>query len=124
MRIRITAIMLLALTLGGCIKEQRQVSFRYDVQPILKSHCLECHSSPEGEGYIKSGLSMVTYEKLMRGAIYGPVIVPGDSRRSIFNRLVEGRAGPSMSMPHGREPLGSEDIEILQLWVDYGALPD
>ena len=124
MRNRIITILLLALVLGGCIKQQRQISFRYDIQPILKSHCLECHTPPEGKGYIKTGLSMVTYEELMRGTIYGPVIVPGDSGRSILNRLVEGRAGPSMSMPHGREPLDSQEIEILRLWVEYGAQPN
>ena len=124
MRIKRTVILLLALVVGGCIKEQRQVSFRHDVQPVLESNCIECHISPEGEGYIKTGLSMATYEDLMKGTIYGPVIVPGDSMRSIFNMLVEGRAGPSMSMPHGREPLDSEEIEILRLWVEHGALPD
>ena len=124
MRIKITGIVLLALVIGGCIKELRQVSYRYDVQPILESNCIECHISPDGEGYIMTGLSMVTYEELMQGSIYGPVIVPGDSSRSIINMLVEGRAGPSMRMPHGRESLGSEDVEILRLWVEYGALPN
>jgi hypothetical protein len=36
--------------------------------------------------------------------------------------LVEGRAGPSMRMPHGRAPLRTEGIEILRLWVEQGAL--
>ncbi len=124
MRIKRTVILLLALMVGGCIKEQRQVNFRHDVQPVLESNCIECHISPEGEGYIKTGLSMATYEDLMKGTIYGPVIVPGDSMRSIFNMLVEGRAGPSMSMPHGFEPLDTGEIEILRLWVEHGALPD
>lgn len=124
MRIKITGIVLLALVIGGCMKELRQVSYRYDVQPILESNCIECHISPDGEGYLMTGLSMVTYKELMQGSIYGPVIVPGDSSRSILNMLVEGRAGSSMRMPHGRESLGSEAVEILRLWVEYGALPN
>lgn len=123
-RIGRTGTVLLVLVMGGCIKEQRQVSFRQDVQPILESNCIECHISPGGEGYIRTGLSMATYEDLMQGTMYGPVIVPGDSKRSILNMLVEGRAGPSMSMPHGRESLRSEEIEILRLWVEYGAQPN
>jgi hypothetical protein len=58
----------------------------------------------------------------MQGTYYGPVIVPGDSRHSILNMLVEGRANASMRMPHGRgEPLTQQEIEVLRLWVEQGA---
>jgi hypothetical protein len=124
LRINITGILLLALVISGCIKAQRQVSFKNNVQPILVKNCIECHIPPAGEGYRKTGLSMATYADLMHGTIYGPVIVPGDSRHSIFNMLVEGRADSSMRMPHGRKSLSSEEIEILRLWVEYGALPN
>lgn len=124
MRIYMTGIVLLALLTTGCIREQRKVSFRNDVRPILVANCIECHSQPAGKGYVKTGLSMATYTDLMRGTIYGPVIVPGDSRHSILNMLVEGRADSSMLMPHGRQPLSSEEVEVLRLWVEHGALPD
>ncbi len=124
MRIYMTGIVLLALLTTGCIREQRKVSFRDDVRPILAANCIECHSQPAGKGYVKVGLSMATYADLMRGTIYGPVIVPGDSRHSILNMLVEGRADPSTLMPHGRQPLSSEEVEVLRLWVEHGALPD
>jgi hypothetical protein len=110
------------LLIGGCVREGRQVSFREDVQPILRSNCIECHVSPDGEGYLKTGLSVASYEDLMRGSVYGPVIVRGDSRHSVLNMLVEGRADPSMRMPHGRKPLGTREIEILRLWVEQGAV--
>lgn len=104
------------------MNEEPQISFRNNIQPLLGSHCVECHAPPNGEGYVKTGLSMTTYDELMHGTVYGPVIVRGDSRHSIVNMLVEGRAGPSMRMPHGRAPLRTEDIEILRLWVEQGAL--
>lgn len=122
MRIDTTGLMLLVLVISGCIKEERQISFQRDVQPILKANCIECHIPPNGKGYLKTGLSMATYEDLMKGTIYGPVIVRGDGRHSIFNMLVEGRANTSIRMPHGREPLVSEEIKILRLWVEHGAL--
>jgi hypothetical protein len=123
MRIDARGIVLAAIVLhSGCVKEERTVSFRYNVQPVLRSNCLECHSPPNGEGYLKTGLSMVTYEDLMHGTIYGSVIVPGNSRHSILNMLVEGRAGPSMRMPHGRKPLSTAEIEVLRIWVDQGAI--
>jgi hypothetical protein len=101
---------------------QRQVSFARDVYPILDDHCLHCHTPPDGEGYKKVGLNMESWETLRHGTIYGPVIVPGDSRRSILNMLVEGRAGRALRMPHDEdEPLADEAIETLRLWVEQGA---
>jgi hypothetical protein len=117
-----TVLSVILLLNSGCVKEERQVSFRDQVQPILRSNCIECHVPPDGEGYLKTGLSMATYEDLMHGTIYGPVIARGDSQHSILNMLVEGRVDPSMRMPHGRKPLDTEEIEILRLWVDQGAL--
>ena len=65
---------------------------------------------------------MESYEDLMQGTIYGPVVVPGDSRHSILSMLVEGRADSSMRMPHMREiPLSAHEIDVLRLWIDQGA---
>lgn len=114
--------MLFAVMSSGCIRQERQVSFQGDVQPILNDKCIECHIPPQGKGYLETGLSMASYEDLMQGTVYGPVIVAGDSRHSILNMLVEGRVDPSLCMPHGRQALGSEEIEILRLWVEHGAL--
>jgi hypothetical protein len=115
-------IVVMVLLVSGCVREAPPVSFRGDVQPILRANCIECHIPPNGEGFLKTGLSMATYDDLMHGTIYGPVIVPGDSMHSILNMLVEGRADPSMRMPHGRKPLKNKEIEILRVWVEQGAV--
>ena len=66
---------------------------------------------------------MVSYDALMQGTVYGPIIYAGDSRRSILNMLVEGRAGKMQRMPHKEEEALSEaQIEILKNWVNQGAL--
>jgi hypothetical protein len=107
--------------LAGCVS-QPHISFKRDVYPILKNNCLACHKPPQGKGYLKTGLNMHSYETLMQGTRYGPVIQPGDSSHSILNMLVEGRADASMRMPHGRdEPLTQGEIEALRLWVEQGA---
>ena len=68
---------------------------------------------------------MQSYESLMHGTFYGEVIVPGDSRRSILNKLVEGRAGEAMLMPHNSNSrLTDAEIEALRLWVEQGAKYD
>jgi Planctomycete cytochrome C len=90
---------------------------------IFEANCLDCHLPPSGEGYITSGLDLETYETLMKGTLYGPVILPGDSRHSILNMLVEGRADASLRMPHIKDhPLADKEIEILRCWVDQGAI--
>ena len=59
----------------------------------------------------------------MNGTVFGKVIIPGDSKRSVLNKLIEGRAGLMMRMPHGEaEKLTAEEVEVLKLWVDQGAL--
>jgi hypothetical protein len=108
------------LALAGC--QTQPVSFREDVYPILERNCLECHITPDGKGYLKTGLTVEDYASLMAGTRYGPVILPGDSRKSILNMLVEGRADDSMRMPHGRDkPLSDREVSILRLWVRQGA---
>jgi hypothetical protein len=107
--------------LVGCASQPR-VSFQQDVYSILGNNCLTCHTPPQGKGYLKTRLNMQSYETLMQGTVYGPVIMPGDSRHSILNMLVEGRVDASMRMPHGRdEPLTQHEIEVLRLWVEQGA---
>lgn len=98
----------------------RNVSFNADVRPILEQRCFECHL-PGGTGYAASGFDMSSYESLMKGGKFGPFVIPGDSFSSNLIVLVEGRADPSIRMPHGREKLGERDIEILKIWVQEGA---
>lgn len=111
--------------LMGCSGEQsdKPVSFQKDVYPILKTSCAECHTPPDGEGYVKSGLALNTYEGLMKGTKMGPIVIPGQSINSTLNRLIEGRPGvdPSIHMPHGKVKLPEEKLVIIRKWVDQGA---
>lgn len=99
---------------------QKQVSFNTDIQPIIKQYCLECHVEG-GKGQEKSGLLLTSYDNLMKGTKFGPIIKPGDSLTSVMIMLVEGRADPSIKMPHGKESIPADKIEMLKKWVDQGA---
>jgi len=112
------AIITATLLLAAC--GQKEVSYKADVQPILKQYCIECHVEG-GQGYAKSGLLMTSYESLMKGTKFGPIIKPGDSLTSALTMLVEGRADPSLKMPHGKESLPKEKIDLLKKWVEQGA---
>jgi hypothetical protein len=105
----------------GCQRaEDTEVSYSEDVRPILEKNCLECHKEG-GSGHEASGFSMASYEDLMKGTKFGPVVKPDDSFTSALTMLVEGRADPSIQMPHGKEPLTEQDIATLKAWIDQGA---
>ena len=108
--------------LSGCATNQ-MIGFKNDINPILRNKCQKCHLPPDGEGYIETGLNMESHDTLMNGNLYGKVIIPGDSKRSVLNKLVEGRAGEMMRMPHGdAKKLTAEEVEFFKLWVNQGAL--
>ena len=110
----------LPLFLFGCGGEPT-VSYSKDVQPIIAANCAGCHTG-SGAGIQKTGLDMGSYEGLMKGTKFGPVIEPGNSISSTLILLIQGKGDPSISMPHGtEEPLKSADVQTLITWVDQGA---
>lgn len=117
-----TIVTLLAcLYFSGCATTP-QVSYQRDVHPILVDKCIDCHTPPYGEGFRRSGLIMESYESLMEGSIYGPVVVPGDSKTSPLNMQIEGRAGDlSEQLKNRNMPITEHEIEVLRLWVEQGA---
>ena len=107
-----------AAALAGC--SPKNVSYSRDVQPILERYCYECHA-PGQRGFEASGFDVTSYEALMKGGKFGPLIKPGDAFTSAFNMLIEGRAHSSIRMPHGRETLTEHEQEVLKAWVGEGA---
>jgi len=110
----------LLIGLAGCTGETA-VSYSRDVQPILQANCMSCHQKG-GAGHEASGFSMETYDDLMKGTRNGPMILAGDSQGSNLIVLMEGRADPSIRMPHGKaEPVSKADIDTIRRWIDQGA---
>ena len=132
-RVTVAVIFMFVALSAGCTRE---VSFKQDVYPILKKSCLSCHSAG-GEGYAASGFSVESYESVMKGTKFGPVIVPGSSISSTLVVLVEHKADPSINMPrstkraleeHNRfikswkvPMLPQEQIKLIREWIDQGA---
>ncbi|MCK9201225.1 MAG: c-type cytochrome domain-containing protein [Gallionella sp.] len=99
-----------------------EVSFKGDVMPILEDHCVSCHR-PGGKGHAKSGLDLTSYQGLMKGTIYGPVVIPGNSDVSTFTKLLTG-TNKGLKMPMGLNAGGTLDrqsILLLRKWVAQGA---
>jgi hypothetical protein len=117
--------LLIVVGIAACDKEApfRKVTYVNDVEPIVQQHCLECHAAGK-EGAEKSGYLMDSYEGVMKGTKFGPVIVPDSSESSSLYLLVAGKADPSIHMPHGKAPLSDEQITTIRLWIDKGAVKD
>ncbi len=99
-----------------------EVSFKRDVQPILYDYCVNCHS-PGGKGYAKSGLDLTSYKGIMKGTVFGKVVIPGNSDVSTFTKLLTG-TNKGLKMPMGLNSSGTlnrEYILVLRKWVAQGA---
>jgi hypothetical protein len=106
--------------LAGC-QRSPEISYAKDVAPILDKHCKSCHVAGQA-GYVVSGLELESYETLMKGTQYGPVVLPGDPLTSVLVMLVEGRADPALKMPHGEaKPLLPVEVATIRQWVEQGA---
>src|SRR6266542_154454 len=100
---------------------QRPVTgFSEDIFPIFKGRCLECHQ-PGGQGYEKSGLDLTTYEGLMKGTKFGPMVIAKDPESSNLLWLLDWRASPEVRMPHGKKKLSICDRNAIRAWIREGA---
>src|SRR5215212_3033974 len=91
----------------------REVDFKKDVEPILQTSCVTCHTSGKAE----ADLSLETREKLLEGGGSSPAIVPGKGADSLMIQLVSG-TDPERVMPAKGKRLTPEQIGVLRAWVD------
>ena len=94
------------------------ISFKDDVAPLIQIRCLACHQ-PGGAGYETSGLDMRTYEGLMKGTKFGPMVVPGNVIESNLLTMIDGRA--DIHMPLDKKLLTKCERLIFRAWVQQGA---
>jgi hypothetical protein len=117
---KLISLGLFPLAMAACSGEPA-ISFSQDVKPIIDQNCISCHQA-EGEGALASGFNMTSYDSLMKGAKFGPMVIAGDVEGSNMVVLMEGRADPSISMPHGQEKsVPKADIQTIRLWIEQGA---
>lgn len=99
---------------------EQQISLAEDIVPIFRGRCVSCHQ-PGGAGFEKSGLDLTSYEGLMKGTKYGPMVIPGDPQVSNLMWLLDWRASPQLRMPHGQKKLSWCDRMAIRKWIQQGA---
>ena len=107
--------------LSGC-GGPPSLGFAKDVAPLMNKYCGECHLA-DGEGLQKSGFDISSYDSVMKGTNFGPVVVAGDADSSTLYRLVAGKVDKSIQMPHGKQKLSDAEVATIQDWINQGAKP-
>ena len=85
------------------------VNYSTEIQPILTANCTSCHG---GSG----GLTLTSYSDLMGN----DVVDPGNSMTSKLIQRLKGTSG--IQMPKNQDPLDESNINLIETWIDEGAL--
>lgn len=101
---------------GAVTLQPGDVSFAFEVAPVLLQHCAGCHDADDPEG----GLRMVSLESLVRGGQTGPAVVPGKSVDSLLIKKLRGTGIEGQQMPLGKPPLATDTIDLIARWIDQG----
>ena len=108
--------LLLGMLLGlaqGMLFGEEPPRFELHVAPIFQAHCLVCH----GDNMQQNGLDLRTRDSVLQGGESGSAIVPGSSAKSLlFEQITSG------AMPVGVNRLSDQEVELIQQWIDSGAL--
>jgi len=88
------------------------VNYSTEIQPLFSS-CTGCHGS-------SGGLSLSSYNSLMTGGNSGAVVIPEDGSGSLLVKKLRGTAGTQM--PKNQTPLNDTTINLIETWINEGAL--
>ncbi|MEC9282376.1 MAG: hypothetical protein VX642_06670 [Bdellovibrionota bacterium] len=93
---------------------EAEITYNYEehIQPILqKNLCLDCHSEGISSNASMGGYILLdSYERLMN------FVQIGNSYSLILDSIRQG------NMPKNSEPMSDEDFNVLESWVNQGAL--
>jgi len=112
------AVAMLAPPIHPACAQRAQMSYAEDVMPILKGYCVSCHQ-PGGQGLAESGLDLTSYDGLMKGTKFGPMVIPGQPDSSNLIVLIDGKA--KLRMPYGHKALPSCLRDTVYSWIFQGA---
>jgi ankyrin repeat protein len=114
----VTAIAALQLTWTSLQAQKpaapSSIDFARDIQPILRTHCYECH----GPTKQMNGFRLDRRSRALAG-ITRPNIIPGSSESSrLFRRVLSAEFGTQMPPD---DALTADEVGVLKRWIDEGA---
>ena len=98
------------------------VDYKQDILPIMKERCWECHAN---EKKVKGNLAFDDFDEVRDYQIgkYN-IIRPGNAAESNFVERLLLEPGETDFMPRKADPLAKKEIELIQKWIDSGAIID
>jgi len=87
------------------------VSFSNDIYPIFVESCIYCHGND-------GGLSLESYNEVINSNI----IIINNSDQSILAQKLRDNPPFGSQMPLGAEPLNQTKIELIETWINEGAI--
>ena len=89
----------------------RDESFKSEVMPLLKRHCIKCHGVSRKE----AGLQLHSAVRIFQGGESGAVVIPGHAETSsLLTRVQKNEMPPE-------NPLSDSEKLILERWIADGA---
>jgi hypothetical protein len=85
------------------------INYSLTIQPIFTANCTSCHRT-------SGGLILTSYSDLMGD----DVVDPGNSMTSKLIQKLKGTSGDQM--PLNQDPLDDATINLIETWIDEGAL--
>lgn len=112
--------MALTLALSGLAAPPTPVSFREEIEPILKADCTGCHGKDSASGKLR----LDSPEALFAGGEkFGKkLVLPGNPKASALIGYLRGTH--KSQMPLGMPPLKEAQIQKFEAWIAQGAKID
>ena len=90
------------------------VHYSTEIQPIFTNKCTNCHGT-------SGGLTLTSYSSLMNGGNSGDVVISENGSESRLIQKLRGTASGSQ-MPASGCCLDASVIQVIEIWIDEGAL--
>jgi hypothetical protein len=105
------------LTLASCVSPASAADFIHDIQPILASHCYDCHGAEKQKGKLR----LDQRDSALRTG-KDSILTPGHPEKSELYRRITLPAGDDEIMPNRGEPLTKAETELVSQWIKDGAV--
>ncbi len=100
----------------GRSASEEPIDYMSRVKPLLTAHCVSCHGAAKPRG----GLRLDTGAAALVGGKGGPAVLAGKGAESPLVLALRGEGGTDR-MPLNRPPLRTEEIKLIETWIDQGA---
>ena len=94
------------------LEDNTNYTYLSNIQPIFNENCIGCHYS---------GSDLISYESHSKVISNGSVIPESSESSSLFNRINLPDEN-SLNMPFGNGTLSIEEIELIEKWINDGAV--